>query len=69
MTGQNVIHDQSGPTGAIAGDGAARLWGMSSAQRLQRIFARVGLRTGDFGPSVVVVNAGWVFDESLIRAL
>ena len=69
MTGQNVIHDQPGPTGAVAGDGAARLWGMTSAQRLERIFARVGLARGAFGPSVVVANAGWVFDESLIRAL
>ncbi len=69
MTGQNVSHDQSGPSGAVAGDGSARLWGMTSAQRLERIFARVGLRTGDFGPSVVVAHAGWVFDESLIRAL
>ena len=69
MTGQNVIHDQPGPTGAVAGDGDARLWGMTSAQRLERIFARVGLARGAFGPSVVVANAGWVFDESLIRAL
>ena len=64
-----MIHDQPGPTGAVAGDGAARLWGMTSAQRLERIFARVGLAPGAFGPSVVVANAGWVFDESLIRAL
>jgi phosphatidylglycerophosphate synthase len=69
LTGQNVIHDQPGATGAVAGDGAARLWGMTSAQRLERIFARVGLARGAFGPSVVIVNAGWVFDESLIRAL
>ena len=64
-----MIHDQPGPTGAVAGDGDARLWGMTSAQRLERIFARVGLARGAFGPSVVVANAGWVFDESLIRAL
>ncbi len=69
MTGQNDEQAVPRPTGAIGGDGSARLWGMTSAQRLERIFARVGLRTGDFGPSVVVVHAGWVFDESLIRAL
>jgi len=69
LTGQNVIDDPTGPTGAVAGDGAARLWGMTSAQRLERIFARVGLAQGAFGSSVVIVNAGWVFDESLIRAL
>ncbi len=66
MTGQNV--SQARPNGLIAGQGQARLWGMTSAERLQRIFARVGLDSGA-GASSVVVNAGWVFDESLIRAL
>ena len=46
-----------------------RLWGMTSAQRLERIFPRVGLAKGTDGASVVAVDAGWVFDESLIRAL
>jgi phosphatidylglycerophosphate synthase len=69
LTGQNVSQAQARPSGSIAGEGEARLWGMTSAQRLERIFARVGLTSGEFGVSVVVANAGWVFDESLIRAL
>ena len=69
MTRQNVIHDHAGSTGAIAGDESVRLSGMTSVQRLERIFALVGLRTGTFGRSVVIVNAGWVLDQSLIRAL
>jgi phosphatidylglycerophosphate synthase len=57
-----------------AGRAETRLWGMTSAERLSRIYRRVGLSeaaserrvaSGD----VVVVDAGWVFDESLIKAL
>jgi phosphatidylglycerophosphate synthase len=53
------------------GEAAARIWGMTSAQRLSRIYRRVGLAeaTAPSGQDVVVVDAGWVFDESLIRAL
>ncbi|WP_421738317.1 CDP-alcohol phosphatidyltransferase family protein [Caulobacter sp.] len=44
---------------------------MTSAQRLSRIYGRVGLTeaAAPSGSDAVVVNAGWVFDESLIRAL
>jgi phosphatidylglycerophosphate synthase len=53
------------------GEATARIWGMTSAQRLSRIYRRVGLveATAPSGSDVVVVDAGWVFDESLIRAL
>jgi len=57
-----------------AGDG--RIWGMSGAERLERTFARAGLRdtplaslsAGGAG-TVVLVRADWVYDESLIAAL
>jgi hypothetical protein len=47
---------------------------MSSAERLSRIYRRLGLveagpETVFIAGDVVVVDAGWVFDESLIKAL
>ena len=69
MTVQNHEQGAGRPYGVIAGPGGARLWGMTSAQRLQRIFARVGLQDRESAGSAVVANAGWVFDEALIRAL
>jgi phosphatidylglycerophosphate synthase len=58
-------------TAVTVGEATARIWGMTSAQRLSRIYRRVGLAeaTAPSGSDVVVVDAGWVFDESLIRAL
>jgi phosphatidylglycerophosphate synthase len=58
-------------TAVTVGEATARIWGMTSAQRLSRIYGRVGLveATAPSGQDVVVVDAGWVFDESLIRAL
>jgi len=58
-------------TAVTVGEATARIWGMTSAQRLSRIYRRVGLAeaTAPSGQDVVVVDAGWVFDESLIRAL
>jgi phosphatidylglycerophosphate synthase len=58
-------------TAVTVGEATARIWGMTSAQRLSRIYGRVGLAeaTSPSGQDVVVVDAGWVFDESLIRAL
>ena len=57
--------------------GEGRIWGMTSAERLRRIFQRAGLRaierdalddaTGSEG--VVLARADWIYDESLIRAL
>lgn len=49
-----------------------RIWGMSSAERLSRIYRRLGLveiPAVDLSHAVVAVDAGWVFDESLIKAL
>lgn len=45
---------------------------MSSAERLSRIYRRLGLLETpavDLSHAVVAVDAGWVFDESLIKAL
>ena len=46
---------------------------MTSAERLSRIYRRLGLTEVGAGAAVngqvVVVDAGWVFDESLIKAL
>ena len=46
---------------------------MSSAERLQRIFRRLGLQESESAPigaqAVLAVDARWVFDEALIRAL
>ncbi len=69
MTGQNHEQGAQRPAGVIAGAGDTRLWGMTSAQRLARTFARLWLQEGESVSSVIVANAGWVFDESLIRAL
>jgi phosphatidylglycerophosphate synthase len=61
------------PIGVAVGGAGARIWGMTSAERLQRIFRRIGLESADKGDAgqrgLLAAHAGWVFDESLIRAL
>jgi len=61
------------PLGVAVGGGEARIWGMTPAERLRRIFVRSGLEpaAGAVGSdrAVVAADAGWVFDESLIKAL
>ena len=56
------------PAGQVIGEPGERIWGMTSAQRLERIFKRLGLGASG-ADGVVAAHAGWVFDESLIRAL
>ena len=73
MSVENDPQGPAGPSAVTAGQAGTRLWGMTSAERLSRIYRRQGLAeiavdaavSGD----VVVVDAGWVFDESLIKAL
>ncbi|KQY30196.1 phosphatidylglycerophosphate synthase [Caulobacter sp. Root487D2Y] len=74
MSVENHPNEAAGPSAVTVGQAKTRLWGMTSAERLSRIYRRLGLVeagretvfiTGD----VVVVDAGWVFDESLIKAL
>ena len=69
LAGQKDEGAPQRPAGLIAGDGSARLWGMTSSARLGRIYARLGLAQGESDGFSVVADAGWVFDESLIRAL
>lgn len=54
------------------GEAGGRIWGMTSRERLSRIYRRLGLTETpavDLSHAVVAVDAGWVFDESLIKAL
>ncbi|WP_293476274.1 CDP-alcohol phosphatidyltransferase family protein [Phenylobacterium sp.] len=63
---------QAAPAGLILGAGDVRIWGMSAAERLRRIFRRVGVAAADEAPgagTVVIALGGWVYDESLIRTL
>ncbi|AZS20789.1 MULTISPECIES: CDP-alcohol phosphatidyltransferase family protein [unclassified Caulobacter] len=63
---------QNGPRALTVGRSDARIWGMSSAERLSRIYRRLDLvetPAVDLSHAVVAVDAGWVFDESLIKAL
>ena len=57
----------------VVGASPARLWGMTSAERLRRTLARAGVPVvgADHaaGGTVLVISDAWVFDESLVRAL
>jgi len=66
----------AGPSAMVVGTAQARIWGMTPAERLERIYQRLGLAaSGAAGAApdpehgVVAADAGWVFDESLIKAL
>lgn len=72
LTGEMQNGVASGPRALTVGESKARIWGMTSAERLSRIYRRVGLvetPAVDLSSAVVAVDAGWVFDESLIKAL
>ena len=74
MTGGSNQGGDARQAAITVGQASTRIWGMTSAQRLSRIYGRVGLNevtreAAPAGGDVVVVDAGWVFDESLIRAL
>jgi hypothetical protein len=61
-----------GPRALTVGEAGGRIWGMTSNERLSRIYRRLGLAETpavDLSNAVVAVDAGWVFDESLIKAL
>ncbi|WP_119418080.1 CDP-alcohol phosphatidyltransferase family protein [Desertibaculum subflavum] len=56
--------------GRVVGRGAAEIWGMSSEQRLQRLFARLGIAVeAGSADGQVLVRADFVTDEALIRDL
>ncbi len=74
MSAENQPNEAVGPSAVTVGLAKTRLWGMTSAERLSRIYRRLGLveagpETVFIAGDVVVVDAGWVFDESLIKAL
>ncbi len=63
------------PLAATIGDAQVRVWGMTSQARLTRTYRRLGLAETDLAalpkdaPGVLVVHAGWIYDEAVIRAL
>jgi phosphatidylglycerophosphate synthase len=58
------------PRAVTVGASEARIWGMTSGERLSRIYRRIGVPEGaGEGGDTIAVHAGWVFDESLIKAL
>lgn len=73
MTKSSEATGKAGPAAIVVGLAEGRIWGMSSAERLQRIFRRLGLQengaTASATQAVLAVDARWVFDEALIRAL
>lgn len=72
LTGEMQNGAGAGPRALTVGESGARIWGMTSAERLSRIYRRLNLvetPAVDLSNAVVAVDAGWVFDESLIKAL
>ncbi|MFQ5664812.1 MAG: CDP-alcohol phosphatidyltransferase family protein [Candidatus Binatia bacterium] len=62
--------------GCIVGECNVRLWGLSSAERLQRVFERAGVaglasETDELDPAatVIFVRADYLYDERVIRDL
>lgn len=73
LTKSSEATGKAGPAAIVVGLAEGRIWGMSSAERLQRIFRRLGLQENGAAEfttqAVLAVDARWVFDEALIRAL
>ncbi|WP_119679107.1 CDP-alcohol phosphatidyltransferase family protein [Indioceanicola profundi] len=61
------------PVGVVVGSSPVRLWGMSSTERLHRIFRRSGLEIAEgaapAGRAQVLFRADYVFDEPLAKDL
>lgn len=56
--------------GLIVGDAPVKLWGLTSRERIERQFRRLGVTPAPAaGGDVIVLHAGWVFDEPLVAAL
>lgn len=73
LTNSSEATGKAGPSATVVGVAEGRIWGMTSAERLLRIFRRLGLPENGAAASgdqaVLVADARWVFDEALIRAL
>ena len=65
----------SKPLAVTAGESQVRVWGMTSQARLARTYQRLGLASAELGAlpadasRLVIVHAGWIYDEAVIRAL
>jgi len=65
----------SKPLAVTVGESQVRVWGMTSQARLARTYHRLGLAAADLNalpantPGLVIVHAGWIYDEAVIRAL
>ena len=63
------------PLAVTVVESQVRVWGMTSQQRLARTYKRLGLAPAEPGatpadaPGVMIVHAGWVYDEAVLRAL
>jgi phosphatidylglycerophosphate synthase len=55
----------------IVGDAPVKLWGLTSRQRIQKQLSRrnIPLLSAQTTASVIVLHAGWVYDEPLLSAL
>jgi phosphatidylglycerophosphate synthase len=65
----------SKPLAVTVGESQVRVWGMTSQARLARTYQRLGLAAADLralptdASGLVIVHAGWIYDEAVIRAL
>ena len=63
------------PLAVTVGESQVRVWGMTSQQRLARTYGRLGLAAVDLAAlpddagEVMIVHAGWIYDEAVVRAL
>jgi phosphatidylglycerophosphate synthase len=63
------------PLAVTVGESQVRVWGMTSHDRLARTYRRLGLAAADLDPvptdaaGVMIVHAGWIYDEAVVRAL
>lgn len=60
--------------GVVVGDSPLKIWGLSSALRLQRQMARVGARVGTQGDAaraqrLLLMRADWVYDDAFVHGL
>jgi phosphatidylglycerophosphate synthase len=56
-------------TGEIVGHSDVHIWGLSSAERLQRQLKRAGATHAANAARVALLRADWVYDDAIIRSL
>ena len=57
------------PAGHVIGDTPEQVWGMTSAERLRRSLSRLGAAADAPSPTAVLLRAGYVLEERLVKAL